>query len=276
MEEIGLAQFVASLYLEGLAASTVKCYLSAVRYSQIAVGLGDPRIHSMPQLEYVLKGMKRRTAGRASRERRPITPSLLRLLRGVWQADRDEFKAALLWAASCMCFFGFLHSGEVGAPSQAAFDPAVHLCVGDVCVDSTAEPQYLVVRIKASKTDLFREGVSVYLGRTKSDLCPVSAILFYMVRRGTAPGPFFRFSDGRCLTRDLFVSGVKLALQAAGVESSKYAGHSFRIGAATTAALCGLQDSLIKTLGRWESSAYTLYIRTPRHTLCAVAQSLVS
>ena len=37
-----------------------------------------------------------------------------------------------------------------------------------------------------------------------------------MVRRGTAPGPFFRFSDGRCLTRDLFVSGVKSALQAAG------------------------------------------------------------
>ena len=72
-----LAHFVASLYLEDLVASTVKCYLSAVRYSQIVVGLGDPRIHSMPQLEYVLQGMKRRTAGRASRERWPITPSLL-------------------------------------------------------------------------------------------------------------------------------------------------------------------------------------------------------
>ena len=98
----------------------------------------------------------------------------------------------------------------------------------------------LVVRIKVLKMDPFREGVSVYLGRTKSDLCPVSAILFYMVHRGTAPGPFFRFPDGWCLTRDLFVSGVKSALQAAGVDSSKYAGHSFRIGAAMTAALCGL------------------------------------
>ena len=95
-----------------------------------------------------------------------------------------------------------------------AFDRAAFVCGGRLC--GSAVPQYLVVRIRASKTDPFREGVSVYLGRTKSDLCPVSAILFYMVRRGTAPGPFFRFSDGRCLTRDLFVSGVKSALQAAG------------------------------------------------------------
>ena len=42
------------------------------------------------------------------------------------------------------------------------------------------------------------------------------------------------------------------------------------------AAQQGLQDSLIKTLGRWESSAYTSYIRTPPATLCKVAKSLVS
>ena len=35
-------------------------------------------------------------------------------------------------------------------------------------------------------------------------------------------------------------------------------------GAATMAASCRLQDSLIKTLGRWESAAYTMYIRMPR------------
>ena len=41
-------------------------------------------------------------------------------------------------------------------------------------------------------------------------------------------------------------------------DSHKYAGHSYRIGAATTASLCGIQDSTIKMLGRWQSSAYTL------------------
>ena len=48
-----------------------------------------------------------------------------------------------------------------------------------------------------------------------------------------------------------------------GLEAEQYAGHSFRIGAATTA---DVNDALIKTLGRWKSDAYTLYVRVPRKT----------
>ena len=113
------------------------------------------------------------------------------------------------------------------------------------------------------------------MGRTNSELCPVAAVLAYMVERQSFPGPFFKFVDGRYLTRARFVSEIRAALQAAGVPDSGYSGHSFRIGAATTAALNGVPDSLIKTMGRWESSAYTLYIRTPRETLCSVARASV-
>lgn len=35
--------------------------------------------------------------------------------------------------------------------------------------------------------------------------------------------------------------------------SLKAAGHSFRIGVATTARACGLNDSTIQMLGRWSS-----------------------
>ena len=67
---------------------------------------------------------------------------------------------------------------------------------------------------------------------------------------------------------------VKALLSAANYISSSYAGHSFRIGAATTAALVGLPVHMIKTLGRWKSEAYQLYIRTPPHTLAAVSGRL--
>ena len=94
----------------------------------------------------------------------------------------------------------------------------------------------------------------------------MASILDYMVRRGQSPGPFFLWVNGNGLTRDRFVTAVRAALDQAGVNSSLYAGHSFRIGAATTAAQRGIPDSLIKTLGRWQSAAYTVYIRTPHET----------
>ena len=211
------------------------------------------------------------TAARVAQTRLPITPSILLQVRQVWQAHPCRQDASTLWAAVCMCFFRFLRAGEVVVPLASNYDPTVHLSHEDVRAENTASPQYLEIRIKASKTDPFRKGVSIYVGRGSCDLCPVAAVLNYMVQRGSAPGPFFRFVNGNYLTRERFVTAIRTALAAAGINPSHYARHSFRIGATTMAAQQGIQDSLIKTLGRWESSAYTMYIRTPRKTLCAVS-----
>ena len=94
----------------------------------------------------------------------------------------------MLWVACCMCFFGFLHSGEVTVPSAREYDPGGHLSEGDVTPDDVSLVQ---VRIKASKTDPFRKGVVVYLGRADNDLYPVGAVAAYLAVRGREPGPFF-------------------------------------------------------------------------------------
>ena len=274
MTEQILLAFVAFLFKEGLVAGTVKLYLAAVRHAQIALGFGDPRIASMPKLEYVMRGLRKATATRGKRARLPITPTMLRKLKASWERLPCREDAVMLWAASCLCFFGFLRLGEVVVPSDSSYDPEVHLNFEDVRVNSRSHPQWLEIRIKASKTDPFRQGVTVYVGATGRRLCPVAAGLAYMVQRSTRPGPLFLFKNGQALTRARFVSALRSALREAGVDADSYSGHSFRIGAATTAAQHGLQDSLIQTLGRWRSSAYTLYIRTPPSTLTAVSRML--
>ena len=59
------------------------------------------------------------------------------------------------------------------APEVGEFDPGQHLTVRDIAVDKVENPQCLSVRIKQSKTDPFRQGVSIYLGRMDTPLCPV-------------------------------------------------------------------------------------------------------
>ncbi len=130
-------------------------------------------------------------------------------------------------------------------------------------------PSRLEVRIKASKTNPFRLGFSLFIGRVASDLCPVSAMLAYLVARGKGEGPLLHFSDGRPLTRQRLVSTVKDALDKAVVDPGHYSGHSFRIGAATTAAARGLENSTVRTLGRWKSLAYLDYIKIPREQLAS-------
>ena len=103
----------------------------------------------------------------------------------------------------------------------------------------------------------------------------MAATLNHLVLRGTSKGPLFIFGDGTHLTCDNFVSAVRKAVFAAGVDTSKYAGHNFRIGAATTAAKLGIQDYLIRTMDQWEKSTYLLYIRTPRERMCLVAKTLL-
>ena len=159
-------------------------------------------------------------------------------------------------------------------PLLNAFDPTKHITWGDVAVNDPHSPDTLKVSVKRSKTDQLGRGVDVYVGKTGCYLCPVTAVLAYMARRGNVPGPFFKFDNGQALTKSTFTQRVRSALQSIGLPYQLFAGHSFRIGAATTAAKAGIEDSKIRIMGRWNSSAFLVYVRTPREELAQFGASL--
>ncbi len=266
-----LCYFVAFLAQQGLAPNTIKTYLAGIRHAQIIRGHPEPRQDSkLPRLRLVQTGVKKVRAERGlpmARPRLPITPALLRCIRGVWDPLALDPDVVMLWAAAITCYFGFFRAGEITIPSASSYDPAIHLSWGDVAINSIQAPARVRVHLKRSKCDQLREGVDVFLGRTANELCPVTAVLTYMAQRGGQAGAFFRFRDGSPLTKARFVMRVRQALTAAGVNCTLYSGHSFRIGAATAASLAGIQDSTIQALGRWSSTAFLAYIRPPRDQL---------
>ena len=106
--------------------------------------------------------------------------------------------------------------------------------------------------LKQSKTDQLGQGADVVVGRTGLDLCPVTAILSYLASRGESPGPLFLTAARAPLTKPEFVAEFRRVLDAMGLPAQEYAGHSFRIEAATSAALAGVEDSTIQMLGQWQ------------------------
>ena len=166
--------------------------------------------------------------------------------------------------------------GELLLPAPGAFNPRLHLAWGDVAVDNPNDPRMVRCHLKQSKTDQMGRGVDVVLGRTSLPLCPVAALVGYIALRGSRPGPFFLTSAGVPITKPEFIKVFRQTLSAVGYPAEEYAGHSFRIGAATSAALAGVEDSTIQLLGRWQSSAFLSYIRTPDGRLAELSRTLAS
>ena len=114
------------------------------------------------------------------------------------------------------------------------------------------------------------------IGSTTSQPCPVAALLAYFtVCPSDATDAFFRYRPGRPLTRQALTEELRQLLPLTGTPNSRdYAGHSFRIGAATTAAMAGTPDWLIRAMGRWRSDSVLRYIRTTDTDMGQLTQKL--
>ncbi len=208
--------YVATLACGGMKAATVKFHLAGLRQAHIRAGLTPPEWGKMARLAQTRRGLERYEATDSAGKlvRHPVKWQHMRALRDEWGAAGE--KGRMLWAAACLCFFACLRAGEALAPEQGEFDEGAHLTWRDVEVGTWNDKETIRVNIKQSKTDRLRKGAFVVLESTNGGICPVKAMLEFMVDRRAGPGPFFMDREKVGLNRKEFVKEVKGALEREG------------------------------------------------------------
>jgi len=110
---------------------------------------------------------------------------------------------------------------------------------------------------------ILNKAFEIFIARENSvSVCPVQTLLDYCGMGGNASGPLFCESDLRPITINSFNTALKRCLVFCGLDTSRYKGHSFRIGATTHASEQGFSDSQIRRLGHWQSDAFKTYLRS--------------
>ena len=267
--ELHLAAFASHLADRHLSHTTIHVYLAAVAFHSIRLG-HSLKFDAMPQLHYVLRGIRRVQGSSLSRPLRdPITNPHMLALRSYLARVFPPHDALMLWAALTSAFFGLLRASEYCSPSPTSTSPGT-LLLSHVSFDEELSAATLFLPM--SKTDHFGQGVNISLFDLSSPLCPVSALHHYLSVRPSTHGPLFAFSNGDFLTRAWVVAILRVAFPA----EPNLNTHSFRIGGASALAEAGIPDYTIQAMGRWSSDSFLRYIRTPRASLRSAQARMVT
>ena len=201
VDENTLVQY-AAYFERSINYSFIKSYLAAVRHLHIRNGY-DLDFKSYPHLQLICKGITR-AQGCSTRVRLPITIHHLKLFFCLLAIpDTSNYDSLMIWAAMTLAFFDFMRLGELTCNSKFSFE--THLSPSDVrFLPSLSQPDYMSIQVKISKTDPFRIGHTILIGKTNQPICPVKAMKMYLVTRTNTPGPLFQYQSGSPLTKDRF------------------------------------------------------------------------
>jgi hypothetical protein len=208
-----------------------------------------------------LQGYKNKSSSVDSRL--PITPSILKqLISSLPYTSKSYFVHVLIKSMYLLAFHCFLRIGEFTSSQGGHAHLLTVQCVHFV-KDKSNFPIGFELTMKTFKHSK-GQPVTLYVERNADKtLCPVQALwTFFQVRKPTS-GPLFTFMDGSPVSRNYFTEQLRLSLIWCGLDSTRNKGHSFRIGAATTAFSNGISEQKIKAMGRWSSDAFKKYIRVP-------------
>ena len=223
----------------------------ALSWIHRTAGLPDPTEHPLPRM---VRDSATRSLGKGDNKKKPLRASDLHNL--VLKLDNGNL-SLLDMRTLTMCllaFAGFFRYDEVSQIRRS---------------DIVFAPMYVKIFVEKSKTDVYREGKWVFVGRTCLITCPVSMLFRYLKQANITPSSsmyiframtFFRKTNVHKLraadkpisyttTREFMLNAFDMI----GLVATEFGTHSLRAGGATAAANNFVNDRLFRKHGRWLS-----------------------
>jgi site-specific recombinase XerD len=231
-----------------LKVGSVQRRINAIAEAHKAIGLESPTHHAM--VMNTMKGIRRRKGTALAQK----TPALTDDIRAMVDAADAGLIGARDRALILLGFAGAFRRSEL-----------VNLNVDDCSFGKDG----LTVTLCRSKTDPIGVGrkIGIPYG-ANPDTCPVRVLQSWIEQASITSGPLFRSINrhGRVQAGRLapiaVARVVKKLVERAGLDASKYAGHSLRAGHATSAAIAGASErSIMNQTGHRSVQMVRRYIR---------------
>ena len=269
---------------------SIRKYIGHVRMQHIEHEAYMAENKHLPRLMQVLDGLDWLFKAKVgSRLRLPVTFDVLLKLLAIKRERLEALPAeqrpsvysmssySMSRAVYSLAFCGCLRPSEVSVRNnQAKKYTSRALRMRDIRVSyaSDGKPEHLILLLPSRKNDQLADKKSdVAIGPTgHSVVCVLQAFPDYFEERIVAgeviddDSLLFPVMNAKGelegLSYEQLTAAMDVDLTAAGFNAAQYNGHSWRIGAATTLALNGVPEYIIKDIGGWSrtSNAFSVYI----------------
>ena len=264
-----LVLFVGFLIQNNRKAGTIKSYISAIR----AVLREDGEI--LNENKYLLASLTKacRFINDQVRLQLPIKKKLLEQIlfsvEKIFSSDPQPYLVSLYQTLFATAYYGLFRVGELTDTPSGHAVKARDVHIGQ-------NKKKLMFVLHTSKTDWFNTKPQTIkissmdtnqlqtIHSSNNEFCPFQLLRRYIALRGERRNDneqFFIFRDGTPVSAQNFRKTLRQTLTALNLDEMLYCGQSLRAGRTCDLAEMGLEIPILKSLGRWSSSAVYTYLK---------------
>ncbi|TFY58121.1 hypothetical protein EVJ58_g6608 [Rhodofomes roseus] len=254
---------------------TIRNYVYGVRAWHIVHGV--PWHRNKDELDTLLRAALKLTPAVSQRKpRRPWTVAFLTAIRPHLRID--EPLGAAVWACAVVGFYSIARLGELTVPTLQGFKASLHV-TREQLRPETDRAGHSVWALKLPTTKSSPSGESLSFAKQDGATDPEAALAaHFRINKPRPDQALFTFihtdramrKRQRVLTKDEFVKAIAAAAQSAAIDPLQ--GHGMRIGGTLEYLLRGIPFDVVKTMGRWKSEAFQLYLRKHAQILAPYLQ----